>query len=125
MDEFHEQWPDARSDLDPHTASLIDALLVEWGSGGEAHFLVEPQDEGIWTVGARIPDRLGTLSVISGLFTNSGLDIVRADTFTLVTEVETPLRIRRRGAVGNWGRSSPSQDVASRRLLGVRKNTLW
>ena len=97
LDEFHEQWPDARSDLDPHTASLIDALLAEWDSGGDAHFLVEPHDGDSWTVGARIPDRLGTLSVISGLFTNSGLDIVRADTFTLVTEVETPLRIRRRG----------------------------
>ena len=44
----------------------------------------------------RIPDRLGTLSVISGLFTNSGLDIIRADTFTLVTEVETSLPVRRR-----------------------------
>ena len=96
LDDFHEQWPDAQSDLDTHTASLIDALLAEWGSGGEAHFLVEPHDGDSWTVGVRIPDRLGTLSVISGLFTNSGPDIVRADTFTLVTEVETPLRIRRR-----------------------------
>ena len=96
LDDFHEQWPDAQSDLDTHTASLIDALLAEWDSGGEAHFLVEPHDGDSWTVGVRIPDRLGTLSVVSGLFTNSGLDIVRADTFTLVTEVETPLRIRRR-----------------------------
>ena len=96
LDDFDEQWLDARSDLDPHTASLIDALLAEWDSGGEAHFLVEPHDGDSWTVGARIPDRLGTLSVISGLFTNSGLDIVRADTFTLVTEDETPLRIHRR-----------------------------
>ena len=97
LDDFHEQWPDARSDLDPPTASLLDDLLAEWDAGGEAHFLVEPHDGDSWTVGVRIPDRLGTLSVVSGFFTNSGLDIVRADTFTLVTEVETPLRIRRRG----------------------------
>ena len=97
LDDFQEQWPDARSDLDPPTASLLDDLLAEWDSGGDAYLLVEPHDGDSWTVGARIPDRLGTLSVISGLFTNSGLDIVRADTFTLVTEVETPLRIRRRG----------------------------
>ena len=96
LDDFDEQWSDARSDLDTPTALLLDRLLGEWDSGGEAHFLVEPHDGDSWTVGVRIPDRLGTLSVISGLFTNSGLDIVRADTFTLVTEVETPLRIRRR-----------------------------
>ena len=97
LDDFHEQWPDARADMDSPTASLIDQLLAEWGSGGDAHLLVQPHDGHSWTIGVRIPDRLGTLSVISGLFTNSGLDIVRADTFTLVTEVETPLRIRRRG----------------------------
>ena len=51
-------------------------------------------------VGVCIPDRLGTLSVISGLFTNSGLDIVRADTFTLVTEVETPLAYSQTRASG-------------------------
>ena len=96
LDDFHEQWPDARSDLDPLTASLIDALLAEWDLGGEAHLIVEPHDGEICTVGVRIPDRLGTLSVVSGLFTNSGLDIVRADTFTLVTEVETRLPVRRR-----------------------------
>ena len=96
LDDFHEQWPDARSDLDPPAASLIDALLAEWDSVGEAHLLIEQHDGEIWTVGVRIPDRLGTLSVVAGLFTNSGLDIIRADTFTLVTEVETPLPVRRR-----------------------------
>ncbi len=118
LDEFQEQWPDARSDLDPPTASLIDALLERWDSGGGAHLLVEPNDEGSWTVGVRIPDRLGTLSVVSGLFTNSGLDIFRADTFTLVTEVETPLpvRMRRRREPG------PQPTVPRRRFPTVAKS---
>ena len=66
--------------------------------------------------GVRIPDRLGTLSVISGLFTNSGLDIDRADTFTMVTEVETPLRIRRRRELG------PQLTVPRRRFPTVARS---
>ena len=119
LDNFHEQWPDARSDLDPPTASLIDALLEQWDSEGDAHFLVEPHGEDSWMVGVCIPDRLGTLSVISGLFTNSGLDIVRADTFTLVTEVETPLRTRRRGRRREPG---PQPTRSGRRIPTVAKS---
>ena len=120
LDDFHDQWPDARSDLDPPTASLIDALLEQWDSGGEARLLVEPHDEESWTVGIRIPDRLGTLSVVSGLFTNSGLDIVRADTFTLVTQIETRLPVRRRRRRGpdhhpTWTGRRPSTIAKSRR----------
>ena len=100
LDDFHEQWPDARADMDSPTASLMDQLLAEWESGGDAHLLVQPHDGHSWTIGVRIPDRLGTLSVISGLFTNSGLDIVHADTFTLVTEVETPQAVRKRSRRG-------------------------
>ena len=56
LDDFYEQWPDVRSDLDPSTALLIDCSSRGVGlRESEAHLLVEPHDEGSWTVGVPHP----------------------------------------------------------------------
>ena len=53
---------------------------------------------GEWQVGVCLADRVGTLSLVSGLLTAHGLDIVHADTFTVAHS------IRR----AHFGRFNPS-----------------
>ena len=57
-----------------------------------------------WQIGVCLADRVGTLSLVSGLLTAHGLDIIHADTFTVdhtvstpsIWQVRSPRRMRRR-----------------------------
>ena len=90
---------------------ILDALQSQWGgelSEAEMDGLPEaaaflegpPEDEtkihvagsveGGWEAALYMPDRLGILSLVAGIFTSAGLNITRADTFSLSVDSREP-----------------------------------
>ena len=94
LDTLLAQWSGAMSELHPDDVDLVWRLLDAVTSISDVEIEVLERTDGEWQVGVCLADRVGTLSLVSGLLTAHGLDIVRADTFTVVhfTENSTPTR---------------------------------
>ena len=94
LDALLAQWSGAMSELHPDDVDLVWRLLDAVTSVSDVEIEVLDRTSGEWQVGVCLADRVGTLSLVSGLLTAHGLDIVRADTFTVVhfTENSTPTR---------------------------------
>ena len=76
--------------MDSDDAALVRRLLDAVSSTSDVEIEVRSIGAGEWQVGVCLADRVGTLSLVSGLLTAHGLDIVHADTFTVVHSVSTP-----------------------------------
>ena len=102
-DALQTQWPEAMSELDSDDVDLVWRLLDAVKSTTDVEIEVRDIAEGEWQVGVCLADRVGTLSLVSGLLTAHGLDIVHADTFTVAHSIgvptlaaSTPRRVRQR-----------------------------
>ena len=91
------------SELDSDDVDLVWRLLDAVKSTTDVEIEVRDIAEGEWQVGVCLADRVGTLSLVSGLLTAHGLDIVHADTFTVAHSIgvptlaaSTPRRVRQR-----------------------------
>ena len=91
-DALRAQWPGAMSELDSDDVGLVWRLLDAVTSISDVATEARDIAPGEWQVGVCLADRVGTLSLVSGLLTAHGLDIVHADTFTVVHSVSTPTR---------------------------------
>ena len=90
LDALRAQWPGAVSELDPDDLELVWRLLDAVNSTSDVEIELRDGAAGEWRIGVCLADRVGTLSLVSGLLTAHGLDIVHADTFTVVHGVSTP-----------------------------------
>ena len=108
-----ELWSEALADTDFQGASLVENLLERRQGSGEAVTMqVWGDAESGWRLGVGMPDGVGVLSVVSGLLTSAGLDIVRADTVT-VADVRSPVPESPRRA--QFGRSAVARRARPRR----------
>ncbi len=108
-----ELWSEALADTDFQGASLVESLLERRQGSGEAVTVqVWGDAESGWRLGVGMPDGVGVLSVVSGLLTSAGLDIVRADTVT-VADVRSPVPESPRRA--QFGRSAVARRARPRR----------
>ena len=129
LDELLAQWSGAMSELHPDDVDLVWRLLdaVTYVSDVEVH--VRDRAAGEWQVGVCLADRVGTLSLVSGLLTAHGLDIVHADTFTVVhtvstlTRAGTSTRRTRRRADGQMVRNRPRRASSSLSRTPIRGQT--
>ena len=103
LDALQTQWPEAMSELDSDDVDLVWLLLDAVKSTTDVSIEVRDIVAGEWQVGVCLADRVGTLSLVSGLLTAHGLDIVHADTFTVAHSIgvptlvsSTPRRVRQR-----------------------------
>ena len=78
------------SELAPDDVALVRRLLDAVSSTSAVEVEVRDVSAGEWQVGVCLADRVGTLSLVSGLLTAHGLDIVHADTFTVVHSIDVP-----------------------------------
>ena len=90
-----DQWPDALADLDAQSVELAASLLDGMTSIRDVRVAATDDGGGRWRVGVCLGDRVGALSLVCGLFTASGLDIRRADTFSVVQAAERGQSARR------------------------------
>ena len=90
LDALLAQWSGAMSELHPDDVDLVWRLLDAVTSVSDVEIEVLERTVGEWQVGVCLADRVGTLSLVSGLLTAHGMDIVHADTFTVVHTVSTP-----------------------------------
>ena len=97
-DALRTQWPEVVSELAPDDVDLVRRLLDAVSSTTDVEVQVCDIASEEWQVGVCLADRVGTLSLVSGLLTAHGLDIVRADTFTVVHSLpaQTPTPPSRR-----------------------------
>ena len=97
-DALRTQWPEVVSELASDDVALVRRLLDAVSSTTDVEVQVRDGATGERQVGVCLADRVGTLSLVSGLLTAHGLDIVRADTFTVVHSVpaQTPTAPSRR-----------------------------
>ena len=105
LDALRAQWPGAMSALDPDDVDLVWRLLKAVTAISDVEIEVRERAPGEWQVGVCLADRVGTLSLVSGLLIAYGLDIVHADTFTVVQSVSTPTPYRGTGQA--WAGPSP------------------
>ena len=91
---FRDQWADSLQDLDTQTTTLFERMLNRLSVDDEVAVEVHEAETDRWTVGVVLRDRIGMLSVVSGLFASAGLDITRADTFTVVTDTPVSQELR-------------------------------
>ena len=98
LNALRTQWPEAVSELAPDDVDLVRRLLDAVSSTTDVEVQVRDIASEEWQVGVCLADRVGTLSLVSGLLTAHGLDIVHADTFTVVHSVpaQTPTAPSRR-----------------------------
>ena len=74
---------DAFASLDPAAKARYLELLRSIARPDDVAVDAQPNDEGRWTLTITTSDRLGTLSVITGLLAAYGIDIASVDVFTL------------------------------------------
>ena len=111
-----DQWPDALADLDGREEELVVSMLDSMASGADVRVTATETGDCEWRVGVHLADRLGVLSLVSGLFTSCGLDIRRADTFTVAIPVDqsrmerhADVRMRRHRMRGSARRRRPPE----------------
>ena len=90
LDALLAQWSGAMAELHPDDVDLGWHLLDAIKSVSDVEIQVRETASREWQVGVCLADRVGTLSLVSGLLTSHGLDIIQADTFTVVHTVSTP-----------------------------------
>ena len=90
LDALLAQWSGAMSELHPDDVDLVWRLLDAVTSVSDVEVHVRDRAAGEWQFGVCLVDRVGTLSLVSGLLTAHGLDIVHADTFTVLQDVSAP-----------------------------------
>ena len=90
LDAILAQWSGAMAELHPDEVDLGWQLLDAVKSVSDVEVQVREIASHEWKLGVCLADRVGTLSLVSGLLTAHGLDIVHADTFTVVHTVSTP-----------------------------------
>ncbi len=116
LDALLAQWSGAMAELHPDDVDLGWLLLDAVKSVSDVEVQVREISSHEWRVGVCLADRVGTLSLVSGLLTAHGLDIVQADTFTVDQAVSTPTsavssprRMRRRPNGQGLPRRRPRQ----------------
>ena len=125
LDALLAQWSGAMAELRPDDVDLGWQLLDAVKSVSDVEIQVRETSSHEWQLGVCIADRVGTLSLVSGLLTAHGLDIVQADTFTVAHTVSTPTftgtsrRRTRRHANGQVVRRRP------RKTLYKETSTPW
>ncbi len=113
LDELLAQWSGAMAELNPDDVDLGRQLLDAVKSVSDVEIQVRQTASLEWQIGVCLADRVGTLSLVSGLLTAHGLDIIHADTFTVDHTVSTPTlagsspRRMRRRADGQMIRRRP------------------
>ena len=90
LDELLAQWSGAMAELNPDDVDLGWQLLDAVKSVSDVEVQVRQTASHEWQIGVCLADRVGTLSLVSGLMTAHGLDIVHADTFTVDHTLSTP-----------------------------------
>ena len=90
LDALLAQWSGAMAELHPDDVDLGWQLLDAVKSVSDVEIEVRQAASHEWQIGVCLADRVGTLSLVSGLLTAHGLDIVHADTFTVDHTVSTP-----------------------------------
>ena len=125
LDALLAQWSGAMAELSPDSVDLVWRLLDSVKSVSDVEVQVRQTASHEWQIGVCLADRVGTLSLVSGLLTAHGLDIVHADTFTVEHTVSTPAlagtppRRMRRRADGQAVRRRP------RKTLYRQTSTPW
>ena len=90
LDALLAQWSGAMAELHPDDVDMGWQLLDAVKSVSDVEVQVRETASCEWQLGVCLADRVGTLSLVSGLLTSHGLDIIQADTFTVVHTVSTP-----------------------------------
>ena len=117
LDTLLAQWSGAMAELHPDEVDLGWQMLAAVKSVSDVEVQVRETASQEWKLGVCLADRVGTLSLVSGLLTAHGLDIVHADTFTVVHTVSTPTftgttrRRMRRHADGQVVRRRPRKTL--------------
>ena len=123
LDELLAQWSGAMAELNPDDVHLGCQLLDSVSSVSDVEVQVREIASHEWQVGVCLADRVGTLSLVSGLLTAHGLDIIHAHTFTVDHTVSTPTlagsspRRMRRRADGQLIRRRPRRTEFRQSLL--------
>ncbi len=116
---FQSEWPDVSASLESEDGALIARMLSDLEYVDDVRVHVSGDAKSGWRVGVCLADRVGTLSLVSGLCTSAGLDIVRADTFSVVMDAQaarpSPNRLQTRGQRG-------SSRARLRQPLGARQS---
>ena len=87
LDALLAQWSGAMSELHPDDVDLVWRLLDSVTSSSDVETEMRERAAGEWQVAVCLADRVGMLSLVSGLLTAHGLDIVHADTFTVLQNI--------------------------------------